>query len=97
MALSNDPSAWRDFGRSRDPTRPVGRPLKPPELNMFYGAPAELIAAWCCVALLTAFAYESGRLKLSQPGAKLFRLHRDRMAHADGLQRLGVRAAHRFE
>jgi len=46
---------------------------------MFYGFPADLIAEWCCVALSTAFAYKSGRLKPSKPAAKLFRLHRDRM------------------
>jgi hypothetical protein len=32
---------------------------------MFYGYPAQLIAEWCCVALATAFAYKSGRLKSS--------------------------------
>jgi hypothetical protein len=46
---------------------------------MFHGYPAEFIAEWCSVALCTAYAYKSGRLKLSKPAAKLFRLHRDRL------------------
>src|SRR5450432_410787 len=79
MALSSDPSAWRDFRRTRVATRPVGRPRKHPDLDMFYGYPAELIAEWCSVALSTAFAYKSGRLKPSKPAAKVFRLRRDRM------------------
>ena len=79
MARSNDPSAWRNFPKPRVAARAVGRPRKHPELNMFYGYPAQLIAEWCCVALSTAFAYKSGRLKPSKPAAKLFRLHRDRM------------------
>jgi hypothetical protein len=45
--------------------RPVGRPRKNHLLNMFYGYPTELIAEWCCVAVSTAFAYKSGRLKPS--------------------------------
>lgn len=79
MALQSDPSAWRTFRKPRVPTRPVGRPRKRPELNIFYGYPAALIADWCCVALSTAFAYKSGRLKPGKAAAKLFRLHRDRM------------------
>jgi hypothetical protein len=79
MASCNDFSAWRKFRRPIVPTKPIGRPRKHPELNMFYGYPAELIAEWCCVAVSTAFAYNSGRLKPSKAAAKLFRLHRDRM------------------
>jgi len=56
MALSSDPSAWRDFRRPRVAARAVGRPRKHPALNMFYGYQPELIAAWCGVALSTAFA-----------------------------------------
>jgi hypothetical protein len=79
MAVGSDFSSWRGFRKPRVATRPVGRPRKHPELNMFYAYPAELIAEWCCVALSTAFAYKSGRLKPSKPVAKLFRLHRDRL------------------
>jgi hypothetical protein len=45
---------------------------------MFYGYPAELVAEWCGVALWTAYAYKTGRLKRSKSAAKLFLLHRDR-------------------
>jgi len=83
MALVEDPSAWRNFRKPRVPTRLVGRPRKHPSLSMFYGYPAELIADWCCVALSTAFAYKSGRLKPSKPVARLFRLHRDRLILPD--------------
>ena len=79
MAACIDLSTWRNFSKSRVPTRPVGRPRKNPEFNMFYGYPADLIAEWCCVAISTAFAYKSGRLKLSKPAAELFRLRRDRL------------------
>ena len=79
MALSSNPSAWRNFRSSRQITKPVGRPRKTEELNMFYGYPAELIAEWCCVARSTAYAWKTGSLKPSKPAAKLFRLHRDRM------------------
>jgi hypothetical protein len=41
---------------------------------MFYGYPAELVAEWCCVAISTAYAYKTRRLKSSRPAAKLFRL-----------------------
>jgi hypothetical protein len=84
MALSIDkhlakrPSAWTGFAKTRMPRRPVGRPGKHPGLNLFYGYPAELIAEWCGVALSTAYAYKTGRLKPSKPPAKLFLLHRDR-------------------
>ena len=71
MASCNDLSASRGFPRPRVPTGPVGRPRKYPKHNMFYSHPAELIAEWCCVALLTAFAYKSGRLKPGKPAAKL--------------------------
>jgi hypothetical protein len=47
---------------------------------VLYGYPAELILKWCCVALSTAFAYKSGRRRASKPAARLFRLHRDRLA-----------------
>ena len=79
MLQIQDPSAWRDFPKARQLKRPVGRPRKHAGLNQFYGYPAPLIAEWCCVALSTAHAYKSGRLKPSKPAAKLFRLHRDRM------------------
>jgi hypothetical protein len=79
MEACSEVSAWRGFRKLRIATRPNGRPRKHPELNTFYGYPAELIAEWCCVALSTAFAYKSGHLKQSKPVAKLFRLHRDRM------------------
>jgi uncharacterized protein DUF3653 len=74
-----DPSAWRNIRKCRQLKRPVGRPRKGPGLNLFYGSPAELIAEWCCVALSTAHAYKSGRLKPGKAAEKLFRLHRDRM------------------
>ena len=79
MADGGEVSSWRNFRRPRIATRPPGRPRKHVEMNMFYGYPAELIAEWCSVALSTAYAYKTGRLKPSKPAAKLFRLHRDRM------------------
>jgi hypothetical protein len=39
MALSSDPSAWRNFRRARISTRPIGRQRKSEKLNMFYGYP----------------------------------------------------------
>jgi hypothetical protein len=74
-----DPSAWRNIRRTRQLKRPVGRLRKHAELNLFHGYPAELIAEWCCVALSTAHAYKSGRLKRGNAAEKLFRLHRDRL------------------
>lgn len=73
-----DPSAWRNFPEPRAPTRAVGRPRKSQALTAFYGYPAELIAEWCCVALSTAHAYKSGRLKPSKAVLKLFRLYAER-------------------
>jgi len=79
MVASSDPSAWRNFRKTRTLTRPVGRPRKYEKINMFYSYPSELIAEWCCVARSTAYAYKAGSLKPSKPAAKLFRLHRDRI------------------
>jgi hypothetical protein len=79
MAVGSDVSSWRNFRKARISTRPVGRPRNNGQLNMFYGYPAELIAEWCAVAVSTAYAYKTGHLKPSNPAAKLFRLHRDRM------------------
>ena len=79
MALSSDPSAWRNLREPRIWTRPIGRPRKNEKLDIFYGYPAELVAEWYCVAISTAHVYKTGRLTPSKPAAKLFRLHRDRM------------------
>ncbi len=79
MLQLDDPSAWRDFRRTRKPQRPVGRPRKHVTVDEFYGYPPKLIAEWCCVALSTAHAYKTGRLKPGRAAQKLFRLHRDRM------------------
>ena len=73
MAVSVDPSAWRNFRRPIVATRPIGRPRKNSKLNIFYGYPVEPIAERCSVAVSTAFAYKSGRLNPSNPAAKLFR------------------------
>lgn len=73
-----DPSAWRNFPKPRAPRRHVGRPSKHLTPALFYGYPAELIAQWCRVALSTAFAYKSGRLKPSKAAQELFRLHSER-------------------
>jgi len=59
MAVSSDLSSWRNLRKCSAATRLVGRPRKHPNINMFYGYPAELIAEWCCVAVSTAFAYKS--------------------------------------
>jgi hypothetical protein len=61
MALASDPSAWRNFRKTRISTRPIGRPRKNEKLNMFYGYPVELVAEWCCVARSTAYAWKTGR------------------------------------
>lgn len=79
MNPSLSDSAWRKFPVPRIARRRPGRPRKHPQLNMFYGYPADLIAKWCDVAHSTALAYKTGRVKLSKPVMKLFRLHRDRM------------------
>lgn len=68
MVAYNDLSKWRSPRRPRGATRAIGRLRKHPELNMFYGYPADLIAEWCCAAPSTEFAYKSGRLK--SPGSK---------------------------
>jgi hypothetical protein len=44
MAACGDISSWRGFREPIVATGPVGRPRKHPELDMFYGYPAELIA-----------------------------------------------------
>jgi hypothetical protein len=79
MALPSDPSAWRNLRKTRISARPIGRPRKNERLNVFYSYLAELIAEWCAVAVSTAYAYKTGRLKPSKPAAKLLRRHRDRM------------------
>ena len=47
MELPVDPSAWRRFTKPSASGRPVSRLRKHPQLNMFYGYPAGLIAEWC--------------------------------------------------
>ena len=44
MAVSSELANWRNFRKPGISTRPVGRPRKNGQLNMFYGYPAELIA-----------------------------------------------------
>jgi hypothetical protein len=74
MAACNDFSAWRGFPKPRVPARRIGRPRKHPEINMFYGRPAVLIAttttfvidpAFCCPPLdrqrLSALALAADR------------------------------------
>jgi hypothetical protein len=56
MALSSELSAWRNFRRGRNSTKPIGRPRKNEKLNVFDGYPAEFVAEWCCVAISTAHA-----------------------------------------
>ena len=51
---------------------------KPSVLNMFYGYPAELVAAWCCISIQTAHRYKLNTLKPSQQSVALFRLHADK-------------------
>jgi hypothetical protein len=75
---TEDPSAWRNIRKCRQLKRPVGRPRKHPVVNEFYAYPAKLIAKWCCVALSTAHAYKSGRLKPGTAAQKLFCLDRER-------------------
>ena len=75
----HDASQWRNFRKPIKPRRPVGRPRKHSVINEFYGFPARLIAEWCCVAVSTAQAYKTGRLKPGKSAEKLFRLHRDRL------------------
>ena len=79
MAFGSDPSAWRNFRQARQTMRPVGRPRKTEELNLFYGYPAEFIAEWCCVARSTGYAWKTGSVKPSKRAAKLFQLNRHRM------------------
>jgi hypothetical protein len=62
MAACNDVSVRRNLRKPKAATRPVGRPRKRPELIIFYGYPAEIVAESCCGAPWTAFAYKSGRL-----------------------------------
>jgi hypothetical protein len=76
---TEDPSSWRNITKSRKLNRPVGRPRKHFTVNEFYGYSAQVIAEWCCVALSTAHAYKTGRIKPGKAPQKLFRLHRDRM------------------
>ena len=65
--------------KTRKPPRPVGKPRKRGELNLFHGYPAELIAEWCCVALLIAHMYKTGLLNRSKAAEKLLRLRRNRL------------------
>ena len=58
MAAWNDFSAWRGFRKPRVATRPARRPPKHPELNMFYGYPAELCDECCSVALSSTYDRE---------------------------------------
>lgn len=88
-AQSDDPSAWRNFPKPPRKRRPVGRPRKNDVLTVFYGYPVEVIAAWCCVALSTAHAWKSGRLKPSKAAAELFRLHKERLVLTPEWQREG--------
>jgi hypothetical protein len=46
-------------------------------LSIFYGYPAELIAAWCGVSRKTAALYKAGLRKPSRQALRLFTLHRD--------------------
>ena len=45
---------------------------------MFYGYPAELVAAWCCVSPQTADKYKRNALKPSKQAIALFRLRADK-------------------
>lgn len=59
---------------------------KPRVLNMFYGYPAELVAAWCCVSPQTADKYKRNALKPSKQAIALFRLHANKRIIPDGWQ-----------
>jgi hypothetical protein len=76
---TEDPSEWRNIRKTRKLKRQVGRRRKHFTLNEFYGHPPELIAEWCAVALSTAHAYKTGRIKPGKAARKLFRPHRNRM------------------
>lgn len=53
-------------------------------LTAFYGYPADLVARWCRVSLLTARLYKTGVRKPSRTAFRLFVLHRDRRVLGDG-------------
>lgn len=73
--LVEDPSAWRNFPKVRPPSKPT---QKRPTPDLFYGIPVALIAEWCGVAVSTAHAYKSGRLKPGRSVVKLMQLYGER-------------------
>lgn len=44
--------------------------------SVFYGYPAELVAAWCCVSVETAKRWKAGQSIPPPPALRLFQLHR---------------------